>query len=36
MYNEHYIKLISEICIKSLNIAEWDADMRDYLLGSGL
>ena len=36
MYNAHYTKLISEICIKSLNMAEWDNDMRDYLLGVGM
>lgn len=36
MYNAYYTKLISEICIKSLNMAEWDNDMRDYLLGMGM
>ena len=38
MYNQEYIRHIIAMCIPygSLRMQEWDADLRDYLLGKGM
>ena len=34
MYNQHYIRLVMELCAPTnAKFAEWDADLRDFLLG---
>lgn len=36
MYSQQYCNFVMSICIIGNNMSNWDADLRDYLLGYGM